>query len=201
MLVFKECKMRTMSLSAFPTATYARSRSVKGSGQVLVLHANARPVGNCTALTSLAGANDCARSRVRFCNPTVPRLTCSTGYRLKHRENRAASHLQRLLASMPVYPMWDDHEVQNNFDSKNSLIPLGRRAFQEYRPIRGATANSTVLYRHFSWGAGADFFILDCRQYRRPMFEILGPARTMLGRTQKEWFQESIRASKAPSSS
>lgn len=120
------------------------------------------------------------------------------GFRSKHRENRADPHLQRLLASMPVYAIWDDHEVRNDFDRTNRLIPLGRQAFREYWPLRGPRSDATVLYRHFSWGSGADFFILDCRQYRSPKFEIVGPTKTMLGRTQKEWFQESIRASKAP---
>ena len=120
------------------------------------------------------------------------------GYRSKHRENRADPHLQRLLASMPVYAIWDDHEVQDDFDRTNRRIPLGRRAFREYWPIRSSSDDPTVLYRQFAWGAAADIFILDCRQYRSPKFEIVGRDRTMLGRTQKEWFKHSIRASRAP---
>ncbi len=119
-----------------------------------------------------------------------------SGYRYKHRKNRGDSHLQRLLASTPVFAIWDDHEVENDFNRTNPLIPEGRRAFREYWPIR--TADPTILYRQFSWGPGADFFILDCRQHRSPQDEPDGPAKTMLGRTQKEWFKESIRASKAP---
>ena len=130
--------------------------------------------------------------------PRERAVSTLAGFRSKHRENRADPHLQRLLASMPVYAIWDDHEVQNDFDRTHPLIPLGRQAFREYWPIRSPSSDATVLYRHFSWGSGADFFILDCRQYRRPKFEIVGPTKTMLGRTQKEWFQESIRASKAP---
>ncbi|MFQ5931324.1 MAG: alkaline phosphatase D family protein [Nitrospiraceae bacterium] len=120
------------------------------------------------------------------------------GYRSKHRENRADPHLQRLLANMPVYAIWDDHEVQDGFDRTNRLIPLGCRAFREYWPIRSLGNDHRVLYRQFSWGGGADIFILDCRQYRSPMFQIVGRDKTMLGRMQKEWFKQSIRASRAP---
>lgn len=119
-----------------------------------------------------------------------------SGYRYKHRENRADPHLQRLLAAMPVFAMWDDHEVENDFNRTNPLIPEGRQAFREYWPIR--TADPTVLYRRFAWGPGVDFFALDCRQYRSPQTDPDGPTKTMLGKTQKDWFMESIRASRAP---
>jgi alkaline phosphatase D len=123
----------------------------------------------------------------------VPSLS---GYRYKHRENRSDAHLQRFLASTPVFAMWDDHEVENDFDGSNTLIPEGRRAFREYWPIR--TADPTILYRRFSWGPAADFFVLDCRQYRSAQTEAEGPAKTMLGKLQKEWFMENIRSSRAP---
>lgn len=118
------------------------------------------------------------------------------GYRYKHRENRGDPHLQRFLSRTPVFAMWDDHEVENDFDRTNPLIPEGRRAFREYWPVR--SADSTILYRRFSWGPAVDFFILDCRQYRSAQSEPEGPAKTMLGKPQKEWFKESIRASMAP---
>jgi alkaline phosphatase D len=119
-----------------------------------------------------------------------------SGYRYKHRENRSDVHLQRFLASTSVFTMWDDHEVKNDFDRTNPLIPEGRRAFREYWPVR--TADPTILYRRFPWGPAADFFVLDCRQYRSPQSEAEGPAKTMLGKLQKEWFKETIRASRAP---
>lgn len=123
----------------------------------------------------------------------VPSLS---GYRYKHRENRGDPHLQRLLARVPVFAMWDDHEVENDFDMTNPSIPEGRRAFREYWPVR--TTDRAVLYRSFSWGPAADFFVLDCRQYRRPKTEPDGPTKTMLGKAQKEWFKEHLRASRSP---
>jgi alkaline phosphatase D len=118
------------------------------------------------------------------------------GYRSKHRENRSDPHLQRLLASTSCVAMWDDHEVENDFDRNNPGIPEGRRAFREYWPVR--SSDSRVLHRRFAWGPAADFFVLDCRQYRSAQGEPEGPAKTMLGKLQKEWFKETIRASQAP---
>jgi len=117
-----------------------------------------------------------------------------TYYRYKHRENRDDRYLGRFLTTTPVYAMWDDHEVQNDFNSTNPYIAQGRQAFGEYWPVRGAD----VLYRRFAWGSGADFFALDCRQYRSPQSDPEGPAKTMLGARQKAWLKDGLRASRAP---
>ena len=118
-------------------------------------------------------------------------------YRTKHRENRDDPHLARLLAACGTYAMWDDHEVGNDFDSTNPNIPLGRQAFREYWPVRGAVDDPSVLYRRFSWGPAADFFVLDCRQYRSPRRPD-GSGKTMLGGRQKAWLKEGLRSSRAP---
>jgi alkaline phosphatase D len=115
-------------------------------------------------------------------------------YRYKHRENRDDRHQASFLGSTPVYAMWDDHEVQNDFNSTNPYIAQGRQAFGEYWPVRG----TDVLYRRFAWGSGADFFALDCRQYRSPQSDPEGPAKTMLGARQKAWLKDELRASRAP---
>jgi alkaline phosphatase D len=119
-------------------------------------------------------------------------------YRDKHRENRADRHLARLLAATSVRAMWDDHEVHNDFDSTSRYIEEGRQAFHEYWPVRGDGGDPAVLYRRFAWGPAADFFVLDCRQYRRPKHETDGPAKTMLGGRQKAWLKDGLRASRAP---
>lgn len=131
----------------------------------------------------------------------VPRdrfQTTLAHYRAKHRENRDDRHLARLLAGCGTYAMWDDHEVQNDFDSSNPSLAEGRRAFGEYWPVRPAGGDATVLYRRFAWGPGADFFLLDCRQYRSPSRATDGPAKTMLGARQRAWLEDGLRASRAP---
>jgi alkaline phosphatase D len=118
-------------------------------------------------------------------------------YREKHRENRDDRHLARLLAATSVRAMWDDHEVHNDFDGTSPHIFEGRQGFREYWPVRGEGDDPLVLYRRFSWGPGADFFVLDCRQYRHPKGEVDGPGKTMLGARQKAWLKEGLRASRA----
>jgi alkaline phosphatase D len=119
-------------------------------------------------------------------------------YRDKHRENREDPHLARLLAATSARAMWDDHEVHNDFNGTSPYIGEGRQAFREYWPVRGDGDDATVLYRRFAWGPGADFFVLDCRQYRSPQTDPEGPAKTMLGARQKAWLKDGLRSSQAP---
>ena len=90
------------------------------------------------------------------------------GYRAKYRENRGYSTLTDILAAAPVYTMWDDHEVVNDFGPQSADTPMiaaGRQAFREYLPI-GDTGNPARLYRAFHYGRDIDLIILDERSYR-----------------------------------
>lgn len=119
------------------------------------------------------------------------------GFRAKHRQNREDIHLQNFLARVPVYAMWDDHEVANNFNRTHPLIRPGRQAFREYWPVQSPRPDPSVLHRTMSWGPMVDLFMLDCRQYRSRQRDPDGPGKTMLGATQKAWFKEAIRQSTA----
>ncbi|MBK7470727.1 MAG: alkaline phosphatase D family protein [Betaproteobacteria bacterium] len=57
-------------------------------------------------------------------------------YRIKHREVRSDTYLQKFLAVVPSFVMWDDHEVENDFTNLHPAIPLGRQAFREFWPVR-----------------------------------------------------------------
>jgi alkaline phosphatase D len=129
-------------------------------------------------------------------SPRDQTATSLAGYREKHRENRDDPYLQRLLARAAVSAIWDDHEVANDFDSSYPTLVEGRTALREYWPMR--TADPTILYRRLSWGPAVDVFILDTRQYRSPNVTPDGSRKTMLGRRQKDWFKEELRASRAP---
>ena len=57
-------------------------------------------------------------------------------YRAKHRYQRGSTAFQRFLASVPVYVVWDDHEVRNNFAGPfDPQMPIGRQALFDYWPI------------------------------------------------------------------
>ncbi|RIK66891.1 MAG: hypothetical protein DCC65_08045 [Planctomycetota bacterium] len=151
------------------------------------------------------------------------------GYRGKHRQNREDAPLRELLAGSPVWVQWDDHEVSNDYDG-GDLEPnitrgqqlAGYQAFFEYQPIRpqNVAGDAYRTYRSIRYGALAEFFILDCRQYRSrdagrdgggpdpraflfPTLEfdtlsrLSDPGRTMLGAEQVAWLKAGLRNSNA----
>ncbi|MGE0474905.1 MAG: alkaline phosphatase [Nitrospirales bacterium] len=111
-------------------------------------------------------------------------------YWAKYRENRDG-FLKQLFAEVPVYAMWDDHEVDDDFVSTHGRLTIGRQAFFDFWPIRPDAQEPGRLYRSFSWGKGVDFFLLDTRQYRNP------ETQTMLGEEQKQWLLKELGASQA----
>ncbi len=125
------------------------------------------------------------------------RATTLEQYRQKYQINRADSNLRDYLTTVSTWVIWDDHEVENNFDSEHIRLETGLRAFREYWPIRPAPEGPGRLYRSFHWGRTAEFFILDTRQYRSPIFRLDGPEKTMLGRAQKQWLLDGLARSQA----
>lgn len=119
-------------------------------------------------------------------------------YRAKHRYQRAAPALRRFLESVPVYVIWDDHEVKNNFAGPfEPHMAAGRQAFREYWPIHTDASDPHRLYRTIRYGADLEMFLLDTRQYRSRNSEVDGPAKTMLGAAQLRWLLDSLAASTA----
>jgi alkaline phosphatase D len=119
-------------------------------------------------------------------------------YRVRHRYQRGAESLRRFLESVPVYVVWDDHEVRNNFAGPfDSLMPVGRQALREYWPIRTDPQDPNRMYRTVRFGADLELFILDTRQYRSRNADADGPNKTMLGATQLRWLLEGMRTSTA----
>jgi alkaline phosphatase D len=119
-------------------------------------------------------------------------------FRAKHRYQRESAAMQRFLASVPVYAIWDDHEVRNNFSGPHDpLMPAGRQAFLEYWPVGTPPEEPTRLYRKFRRGADAEFFVLDTRQYRDRNADPDGPTKTMLGVAQRDWLIEGLTHSTA----
>jgi alkaline phosphatase D len=118
-------------------------------------------------------------------------------YRTRHRHNRADPAVQDFLRRTPVYAIWDDHDVRNNFAGPGDpLMPVGRRAFLDYWPV-AAGDDPTRLYRRVRWGSLLELFILDTRQYRSPNAMLDGPGKTMLGAAQRRWLLDTVPASTA----
>lgn len=119
-------------------------------------------------------------------------------YRVRHRYQRGAEALQRFLSRVPVYVIWDDHEVRDNFAGPfDEQMPAGRQALREYWPIASPAEDPHRMYRSVRYGADLELFILDTRQYRSRNEDQDGPFKTMLGETQLKWLLDGLRASTA----
>jgi alkaline phosphatase D len=128
-------------------------------------------------------------------NAAGSEFTASTlsQYREKHRYQHGSSALQRFLASVPVWAVWDDHDVSNNFSGPyEPKMPIGRQALLEYWPIRTPVDDPTRLYRRVRYGADLEIFLLDTRQYRSRNADLDGPEKTMLGKTQLAWLLDGL---------
>ena len=119
-------------------------------------------------------------------------------YRARHRYQRGAASLRRLLEVVPVYVTWDDHEIRNDFSGPfDDRMPSGRRALRDYWPITSPPDDPNRLYRSVRYGADVELFILDTRQYRSRHVDRDGPDKTMLGVEQRRWLIESLTHSSA----
>lgn len=116
----------------------------------------------------------------------------------RYRKQRSQAPLQPLLARMPHYAIWDDHDFGPNNSSR--LFPLAEvslELFQAYwaNPRYGLLTEKGTWSR-FSWH-DADFFLTDGRFYRDPL-SVSVDQRRMLGVAQLNWLKTELRASRAP---
>jgi alkaline phosphatase D len=130
------------------------------------------------------------------------------GFRARYRYHLEDSVYSNFLAQTPVYVTWDDHEIVDNFSGQTlrginpQLFEDGRQAYFEYWPLLGDKDDPYRMYRSVSYGANADFFILDTRSYRDPLVNWdtnpnTGAPKSMLGMEQFAWLQEALNQSDA----
>jgi alkaline phosphatase D len=126
------------------------------------------------------------------------------------RYNREDAGYRRMLARVPYYAIWDDHEVSNDFgplhvapgptkDSEKPLIALGLAAFLDYNPVAEHAETPKRIYRSFRWGKHLELIILDTRQYRDANFALdnAKTPKSMLGREQLSWLKNTLERSDA----
>jgi len=122
-------------------------------------------------------------------------------FRARHKEVRVAEKIQRVLQRMPVYAIYDDHEMRNNWDAffrerEATRIQNALTVWDEWFPLRAQGVNK-VRYRSWRWGQHAEFFMLDTRLYRSANDAVDDTTKTMLGATQKQWLFDGLRDSTA----
>lgn len=142
-------------------------------------------------------------------------------YRNRYALYKSDPDLQQAHAAFPWVVTWDDHEVDNNYagaiDQDNTARTsfLQRRAaayqaYYEHMPLRRASlpqGTNMRLYRQLEYGALADFFVLDTRQYRtdQPCGDghqercpaALESRATLLGPAQERWLLHGLDQSSA----
>ena len=125
-------------------------------------------------------------------------------YRSSHRLARSLPKTQALMKTMPLYAIYDDHDIKNDWDSSlieqsRKRVQAGLQVWDEFFPVRDD--NPDVLqkrrYRTWSWGKHAQFFMLDTRLYRSNFKDEDTRDKTMLGKEQLRWLQDGLVASKA----
>jgi alkaline phosphatase D len=113
-------------------------------------------------------------------------------YRQTH--TRALPELQPVLAAMPHYAIWDDHDYgPNDSDWTYGLKNHTKAAFHAFWPNNAYGAGHTAgVTSSFVWG-DCQFFMLDNRWYRSVDREY----GTILGDQQKYWLMEALKSSPA----
>ena len=141
-------------------------------------------------------------------------------YRQKYALYRSDADLRAMHAAHPIIPIWDDHEVEDNWaadrggdQTENRRVPYeqrrfnGLRTFFESMPVRRPERGGFKIYKSIRLGANAELFLLDQRQYRDdqpcndqfvvPCPEAETQPRKYLGDAQKAWFKNGLEASRA----
>jgi len=156
-------------------------------------------------------ADDPCRATGRYGNQQVegpPVGATLDAYHAIWRYNRADPNHRQMLATVPYFAVWDDHEIRNdagphddrpNDGGNTRLLPTALQAFLDYQPRRDRPGDAQVLHRTLRWGRHLELFILDTRQYRDRNDQPdtgLEP-KTLLGTVQREWLLERVRRSDA----
>lgn len=150
-------------------------------------------------------------------------------YRAKYRQVREDENARAALHACALWAGWDDHEVGNDYAGldpalSRDQLAAAEQAFFEYVPLErnGSADDPNRTFRSMQYGAHAEFFFLDERQYRDPEAEeecagnldpdgfvlggltrssdcraVLRGDRSLLGDAQRQWLMDSLLASDA----
>jgi alkaline phosphatase D len=121
-------------------------------------------------------------------------------HRYTYYRRQSRPEFRRLVASTPVFAIWDDHDAAIDdvwlgpYRDKPSWKPSMLTLFkQNWNNPSYGSHDWPACWFAFSIG-NVDFFMLDCRNYRTNPF---GDKPTMLGPVQKAWLAEKLKASNA----
>jgi len=161
------------------------------------------------ALGDMVYADSACRRLGRYGNAQIPGPSADAqslpDYWSRWRYAREDRGTASLLARTPLYAIWDDHEIENDFDPRTDArgrsprLPSARQAFFDWNPVRVDAEHPYRLHRSIRWGQNLELFVIDTRQYRDPdaRSDSTDAGKTMLGDEQREWLERSLAASDA----
>lgn len=142
-------------------------------------------------------------------------------YRRRYAEYKMDANLMSAHAAHAWFPVWDDHEIDNNWAGNNDQDGspperfrlrriMATQAYYEMMPLRKASfpvGESIQLNRRARWGNLLEMNFLDTRSYRSdqacgddwsryPCAGVRDPQATVLGAAQERWLLDGLNASK-----
>lgn len=108
------------------------------------------------------------------------------GYARRYRENWGEAFLAPFLSRIPTAMIWDDHDIEDNWQDGTSLpYPYARQAFELYQGTHNPPPRvAGELSSAFEAGDAA-FYLLDVRTHRSHSADPDGPSKTMIGAATK----------------
>ena len=115
----------------------------------------------------------------------VPDLKAA--YEGRYRTNWSDESFRTFMQQVPMFLMWDDHEIINNFwPGRTGRYANARAAYDEYQgSVNPEPRHAGEIYYTFEAGE-ADFYVLDTRSHRSRNDMPDGPGKTLLGAAQRE---------------
>lgn len=115
-------------------------------------------------------------------------------YRTLYQEVWRGAQFQQLFSTTPVFMMWDDHEIMENYwKGKDDLrYGVARSLFESYQANHNPNpVHPGELYYSFQAG-NVGFFVLDVRSHRdsNEGKQRIDPTKTMLGAAQRKALED-----------
>jgi phosphodiesterase/alkaline phosphatase D-like protein len=105
----------------------------------------------------------------------LPDVNTLSEFRQLYKDSRDVTALHDLLRRVSIYPVWDDHEIRDDWAGQTidkTIFNIGQKSFNEYMPIQEPWTTSDpncagpTQFRVKNWGTNADIIILDTRSCR-----------------------------------
>jgi alkaline phosphatase D len=113
-------------------------------------------------------------------------------YRAEWYRAQQTSGFQDVMTAAPMLMTWDDHEVNNNWNTDGATaeqIQNGRQAMFEHNPIRRDDSAPERIWRKYRFGLTCEVFVLDCRGERDL------DAMKYISDEQMQWLKDGLAAS------